>query len=115
MTSSAIDIAEVLKGCSGPENAVTAPALAGRVGISEREVRRTISEEYLPISRVAGGLLCSKPGVGFFLTTDAEEIIARFRLIQLGQAAWQRQEDEYREALKAFGLTGLLALEGSAA
>lgn len=104
-------IAEALKGCAGHDAAMTAPQLAVWVHRPEREVRKTISEEYLAISRAAGGLLCSKPGIGFFLTTDAEEIAARWRLIQLGKKAWKKQEDDYRTALREFGLAGLVALE----
>lgn len=115
MKTLAQEIAQLLTSCQGEESAMTAPRIAEELDRPEREIRRTISESYAEISRAVGGLIISKPGAGFFITTDADQIAARWRLIQLGKQAWNRQETDFRDALKGFGLEGVITLDRRAA
>lgn len=115
MTPLAAAIAEQLRQCIGAENAISGPGLELALKRPDREIRRVISKEYIEISREAGGLLCTKPGVGFWVTTDVEEIIARHRRILCGLEAYQNLETEFKAALKGFGLDGILQMERKAA
>ena len=115
MSPFAFEIAVRLRACIGQENAISAPALAEELGRPERHVRRVISTDYKEISRAAGGLLNSKPGAGFWVTTDADEIVLRHRRIQIGLEAYKHQETELKAVLKDFGLEGILELERRAA
>jgi hypothetical protein len=111
MSPLALAIAEHLRRCIGVENAASAPALAAALERPERQIRRTISTEYCEIGRAAGGLICSKPGAGFWITVDAEEILLRHRRIEAGQRAYAHQAAEFQQALKSFGLEGILSMD----
>jgi hypothetical protein len=111
MTELAEAIAKELRKHHGQENAITAPALAELLDQPEREIRRRISVEYREIQRFAGGLLCSLPGAGYFLTADAEEILHRYRLLKGLHAQAAAKLEDYQEAVREFGLGGILSKE----
>lgn len=89
---------------------LSAPALALAVNSNERSVRRCIADEAGDIQRAAGGLICSKPGKGFWICTDADQIIARHHLLTGLHAKAQDKLAAFEDAVRAFGLAGVLRL-----
>jgi hypothetical protein len=99
----------VLKSCRGEALALTAPAIAERLGMPERRVRRIIAGPHFREKvRQSGAVLLSKPGKGFCFATDAE-LIQRAELtkrrLKLAAAASHR---EFCEDVRAAGLGGVL-------
>lgn len=111
MTAIVMAIGNTLKAHVGSEHAISAPALADQLGYSERVIRRVISEEYVTISQLAGGLLCSKPGAGFYVSTHAEDIIAKAEWIKQRERGIEHEKTTLRQALHFFGLDALIAPE----
>lgn len=108
MTPVAARIAEELRSSREPSTALSAPALATIIGRPERLIRETIATETKEINRVAGGLICSKPGKGYWVCTDADEIIARHHLLTTLRDSATDKLVAFEEAVREFGLAGIL-------
>lgn len=63
------DLFEVLEGHIGRDRGVTAAALAGRLGCTDRLVRELVTE-----LRLEGVAICGRPETGYFIAATAEEL-----------------------------------------
>jgi transcriptional antiterminator len=69
------EIMRVLMTRSGHQNAMSAQDIARAVGMSERSVRRIISEVWESWAE-QGIFICSKSGGGYWVAADYEEAVA---------------------------------------
>lgn len=67
-------ILSTLAGCIGRDTAISAPQLARRAAVSEREVRRIISTHHDDCGWQVYGVLVCEPGLGFYFADDAEQV-----------------------------------------
>lgn len=91
----------------GAAHAITAPMIAHAVWMDVREVRKRIAEEF-PNWIKDGGLLLSRPGIGFFFATDVEEIVHRDRLLISLWLQSGRKVIEFHEAAREAGFGGVV-------
>lgn len=101
-------IANLFGGVLAAGECKTAKEIAEYLRTNEREVRRVIAEEYEAIQRLAGGLLCSKPGDGYWLCNDAEQITERYRLLVMLERQAITKRVSFADAARAFGFGGLI-------
>lgn len=108
------EIWDALRGCRGEDMAITGPQIAAALDIPERRVRRLIAAHFQEWAQKYKIVLLSKPGKGFFLATDAEQIqrdhVKDVRLMLAQKDRLHRKEQMARAA----GFGGVLTGEAAA-
>ncbi len=97
----------LLKSRFGVENAITAPDIAQTLGIDEREVRRTIANEFR--EWIGTGLLLCLPKHGFFFATEVEQVVRRQTLLLSLKLEAAAKLAQFHGAMRSAGFGGLVS------
>ena len=121
LSSLAVTILSVLRSCKGPEQAMTAPAIAELLStsahkVTERKVRDVIATECDEIAAtLRPAILLSKPGGGFYLAADDQQIAAREALLRKLARNASAKHRAFVATVKAAGLEAVLDRKAVAA